>query len=905
MNLPPRTESRLHEIVVAERERRRKESEMPPEVRALLEDASRASAEFVLVEPLGRGGAGEVWKAWDRSLCRWVAVKMPAEAPDPERFRNEALAAARLSHPNIVPVHRISEFRGRPCIVMALVDGRSLAEARPPLGEAVAAVRAAALAVQYAHEQGVVHRDLKPGNLMRDGRGGVWVLDFGLAYLLQGGTRPGAGGTPAFMSPEQARGDAEAREPATDIYSLGATLYDLATGEPPFPGSRYTEVAARVLREEPRPTPGLDPRIRAAILRAMSKDPRARHPSAAAFAQELGEYLEGARPGRRRLLAAGIGAAAVAALVFGLSGLFRPTGLEAVRKVARLALDAALQFRRVGANDRMRTYLPDLEAAYREAAGHAEVEYLMGRMYRALMDDERALDFQERALRKDPAYAPALYERVVLTSRKYRRELRRAHEAARALEGGGITAREARQVPLQSLEEVERSRPDLVRLRERVVRDVRALEGARGITPSAALVAKAILAYHVGQYAEAREMLEELVGKEPLLEEAWETLARAAHLRMAEGPEELERRWEEAEHWYTQGIIRDRGYLPHWFGRSDVLRERANYRARHGDDPLPDFRAAEENLTQAAAMDRGSAEARLRRGLIRAFRAIYLMNRGQDPLGDLGEAEGDLSQAIGLEERNGEAWARRGFVRAHRGIHRLAAGEDPSRDFAEAEADFARAQALDPALAGLWMWRGYMRTHRGIFRFARGEDPKADYDQAERDLTEALRLDRQYAAAWKNRGYARTHRGAARAAQGEDPGRDFADAEEDLSETLRLDREYAAAWKNRGFVRTHRGAWLFHHGGDPRADFESADEDFGHAIELDRAHGEAWVQRAAARAWLGRAREGKGDRPGAAESYERAAEDYAEAIRLNPLLARVAGDGPERAAARARELRGK
>ncbi|MBV8881443.1 MAG: protein kinase [Planctomycetaceae bacterium] len=277
----------------------------PPEVLEIGEDLSRVLAEFVLVSRLGSGGAAEVWKSWDRLLGRWVAVKVPRFLPESQtaasRFKREAQAAARLTHPNIIPIHRVAEEKGRPYIVMQLIEGKTLLDERPAPDQAPRIIRDVARAVHYAHSQGVIHRDIKPGNLLLDGEGRPWIFDFGLVFLPDEArqlTLPGAViGTPSYMSPEQAAGGDQAHSVSTDIYSLGATLYDLVTGQPPFTGSSVADIVAKVKLEEPaRPRsliPKLDPALEGILQKAMEKNPARRYATAEELAEDLDRFLSG------------------------------------------------------------------------------------------------------------------------------------------------------------------------------------------------------------------------------------------------------------------------------------------------------------------------------------------------------------------------------------------------------------------------------------------------------------------------------------------------------------------------------------------------------------------------------------------------------------------------------------
>ncbi len=209
----------------------------------------RSSPGYDVLEVLGRGGMGVVYRARQKALNRTVALKMildgvHAGSRQVNRFRSEAEVIARLQHPNIVQIHEIGEHDGRPYLALEYVAGgtleRGLAGTPLPVDRAVRLVETLARAVQHAHERGVVHRDLKPSNVLLTAEGEPKITDFGLAKLLVGDSRQTESGalvgTPSYMAPEQVEGAPAVIGPVTDIYALGAILYELLTGRPPFRG---------------------------------------------------------------------------------------------------------------------------------------------------------------------------------------------------------------------------------------------------------------------------------------------------------------------------------------------------------------------------------------------------------------------------------------------------------------------------------------------------------------------------------------------------------------------------------------------------------------------------------------------------------------------------------------------
>ncbi len=265
--------------------------------------------DYELVREIGRGGMGVVFQARDVKLNRVVALKMIrdgalANADELQRFDKEAAAAAQFQHPNIVALFHIGKHAQRPYFCMEYISGTSLAErvALGPIASRRAAVylEAIARAVHYAHQRGILHRDLKPGNILLDENDQPKVTDFGLAKSMTTGsdqTRTGAVlGTPSYMSPEQAAG-LRTLGPAADVYSLGAILYELLTGKPPFIGDTALATLKMVAEQEPISpqliNPLADPDLVTICLKCLEKDPRRRYASAEAMADDLARHLRG------------------------------------------------------------------------------------------------------------------------------------------------------------------------------------------------------------------------------------------------------------------------------------------------------------------------------------------------------------------------------------------------------------------------------------------------------------------------------------------------------------------------------------------------------------------------------------------------------------------------------------
>jgi TolB-like protein/Tfp pilus assembly protein PilF/predicted Ser/Thr protein kinase len=276
------------------------------------QEPSRIQMEFgdyELLEEIGRGGQGVVYRARQRSLNRTVALKIIglgrwATKAHLKRFRLEAEAAASLNHPCIVPIYEVGERDGACYFSMGLVEGGQLddvAKREPmPPRRAAELIAKVARTVQFAHEHGILHRDIKPGNVLLDAKGEPHLTDFGLARLVETESTVTRTlevlGTPSYMAPEQAVGNNAAISSTTDVYGIGAVLYQLLTGQPPFAGGATYETIKLLLESDPRPPRLLNSKIDRDLsticLKCLEKDPKRRYPSALALAEDLERWLK-------------------------------------------------------------------------------------------------------------------------------------------------------------------------------------------------------------------------------------------------------------------------------------------------------------------------------------------------------------------------------------------------------------------------------------------------------------------------------------------------------------------------------------------------------------------------------------------------------------------------------------
>jgi tetratricopeptide (TPR) repeat protein/predicted Ser/Thr protein kinase len=757
---------------------------------------------YVATRLLGAGGMGEVWKAYDLELRRWVALKLLRDN-DPEelaRFKREARTAGRLSHPGIAAAYDVGEHDGRHYIAMQFVDGRTLKTwPRTDRRALVEVLRDAARAVHYAHTLGVVHRDLKPDNIMVeeiDGRRVAVVLDFGLAKSVRSShalTISGTMiGTPSYMPPEQARGEeADAR---SDVFGLGATLYDLLTDRAPFMGTSVLEVVHKVVEEDPPPIRG---DIGVVVAKAMEKDPARRYPSAADLADDLDRWLRGepirARPAsavyriqkgisRRRAvlstLAAGL--AAVVGLLVWLALLvareaqerarlerFREAYAAAMRRVEEV--QAAFVARSGRKRELGRDAMAALDAALRVDERQAAAWVALGRVRKLLGEDPAAC--WARALAADPNDAEAFFERGRQTLERYH-QLRR--DPAVIVTRGRTTYRERDPETEEERALREAGDADLGRAR------------AAGLAGHLGGYLEAVSAFGRGEYGAAESALDRYLDRVP-----WE--ARAFLLRAR--ARQYQGKAAEADEDFREAVSLDPD-------DPDAYNLRGEFRSSQKR-----YAEAEADYARAIALDPSSAFAfnnlgRLcheRRDWDKAIahytKAIELRPRYASPLNNRGnlyydlkrwaDSEADYAKALEIDP---------GYALTYNNRARLYSAQ---KRYDDAVRDYSKAIALFPRYA-----RAYYNRARVHHQTGRLDDAEADYSRA-------IEIDPGYATAWCNRGNLRHDR------RQHDP------AEADYSKAIELDPDYALAYSNRGNLYYDLKRW------------EESDRDYSAAVRLD------------------------------------------------------------------------
>ncbi|MDP7033112.1 MAG: protein kinase [Planctomycetota bacterium] len=921
------------------------------DLRALLvdkkEDSTRPTATLVSVEgalgpyrivrEIARGGVGVVYEAIDTRLKRTVALKVVDGSQHKKnqigRLKREATLAARLVHPGIVPIHEVGEAErsdGRILhyISMEYVEGQTLGEyiENLPLAARCRLLERVAEAVDYAHQCQIIHRDLKPGNILVTSEGRPVVVDFGLSKGPgeESMTRTGdILGTAYYMAPEQAKGQRKEISPATDVWSLGVILYEILCGQKPFHADTSIQMIASICREDPVPPSGLGqsvPRdLETICLKALEKSPGRRYADAGELAQDLARWRLGetiqARSrtpldrirlwaGPRASLLWGMllgGGALIGVLVFSQFRLqrqeeetqkIRQEMLTLLRQRSKDFLDTALEFRRGGNLEAMHRYVGRAELVCRDAIEKmpalAEPHYRLGRMYRALMRDGEALAEQKIALRKEGNYAPALYERMVLRTRLFRRrvsllnrdEYGRGRVRVVWLLTGPVQAgaKEWEHGP-----EIAQSDSEARVLHEGIRKDLEKLVQLPGdsFQPGQLTCAKGLLEWIEGRIGKALELLEHSVEENPQLEEGYEALSKMAI---------DENDFRQAYQWLSKGVELDRGYLPHRLGRGTVAAAIAT--KEQPGSPMAEeyFQKSFDDLSDVLKMDPIHAEALRNRGVARLYRSVGLSDLGRDTRSLLKLVQDDFDRAAELDPESAEIWLKCSLVREQWGRLLERNHEDGTDQFRAAIQVLERGLATESGRTNMSLHRerGLLLSYLATYLNPAIEEYAERFKQAIQEFDRVILERPLWHDVWAARAQSRHLLAGYQARKGADFVELYKKADADITKALEIDRGQPRYWSLRGIVRRNWAIQKIQRGQDPGEGLlRGSIEDVNRALQFEPNNGTLWMDRGLGFYFLAGYLNRKGMQP--TELIQKALEDFERAVKLSPPLAKELG----------------
>jgi serine/threonine-protein kinase len=820
---------------------------------------------YEILSFIGEGGMGKVYRARDPRLCRDVALKLvrAESAEEVGRFLREARAQARAAHPNICKVFEVGEAPGHAFIAMQLIEGRSLKDMRPELTreQAVKLIQTVSEAIHPAHRLGLVHRDIKPSNVMieqaEDGALHPYVMDFGIARDAAAGQTQtwGVEGTPLYMAPEQAKGKVAALDRRSDVYSLGATLYELLCGRPPFVGDSNIEVLFAALNDDAEPARKHDPSIpidlETIVMKCLSKEPQGRYDSARALAEDLQRYLDG-EPirGRRatwayrarmkarkhKALVALASAALVAVLSLGgVAARARWLAAEQARLSQQLGQDveAMGQFLRFAyampLHDATRergvilARMRDIEARMGRmgSAGEGPGHHALGRGYLALHRAPEALAHLQAAWSSGYRTPEVEYALGLVLGEMYKAEIEDARR---------IPDERARAARLKEAEERYLA-PALDHVRQ---------SRAQSAQVESPLYVEGLIALYGRRYGEALEKARRAFEASPWL---YEARVLEGDIARAEGNEKRQqgahdeafRAWDRAAEAYRAAEQMARSDASIYQAEAQLWRDRIEAEVTLGRSPKASFERAAAVCDDAIAADPESAEAFATKSKVHFWWGYYQSETGEDPRAELRIA---LEAAAQAEKRNPlDAGTLDAVGNTHLtlAIYEPRQGLDPRPSFDRAQESFRKAIALDARFTWPWNDLGVSYKERADYESKHGLDPRPSLAEAVKACREAMALDPAYAYAPSNACYALVARGGYEVTIGVDPRGSLDEALSYCDKAVQIGLGVTPTENLVAVAHVTRGKFELESGRDPRPELEKAGAVLAKLIAESRA----------------------------------------------------------------------
>ncbi|NOK16346.1 serine/threonine-protein kinase [Corallococcus carmarthensis] len=812
---------------------------------------------YQCVRFLGEGGMGRVFLARDPRLHRNVALKfVRGDAPElTRRFLSEARAQARVNHERVCPVYEVGEVQGRVYIAMRFIEGQPLGTLARELSveQKALVLQAACEGVHEAHRVGLIHRDLKPSNILveraEDGTLRPYVMDFGLARdWKEGVTATGAVlGTPHYMSPEQARGEVTRLDRRADVYSLGATLYSVLTGQPPIPGANGLEVLNNIAHTEPRPPRAVDPNIptdlEAIALKCLEKERSARYDSARAVADELGRFLSG-EPVRarshglgyrliktlrrhRRVASVGFVAALLVLLALGQAVLTRreaatrermarrfTESVERIEALARYSDLAPLHDTREEQRA-IRARMAALEAEVAEAGDPAvgPGHYALGRGSLALGDEARAREFLQSAWARGFREPRVAYALALVTGHEYQ---------ARLLEAERLRDPRRREARVR---EVER------RYREPALSWLRQSEGAE--VPSAAYVS-ALLAFYEGRWDDALARLATLGPGFSWFHEALKLRGDILQARAMRHWNQGEREaaaadFEAGRKAYAEAVASGESVAALYLAQGELEYGALILEVYGKGAVMPPYTRGLEAVARALTAMPDQSEARVLESRLHRRLAEYQGNLGGDDASLPQKAVSAAQRAMAFDPSRpevrrelGQAWWIWGHLRQLR-------AQDPREQLSHAAETF---EGLAPADrdAGFFLDLGLVYKTWADHEEQVGADPLPRYGKAIDSFRATARLDDRMPEAWLNLGIALYTR--ATHPRAPDADADLSQAVAALEQARTLNPGHVVSYFYGGLAHALVARRLRVRGGEPTAALERSAELYRKGLEL-------------------------------------------------------------------------
>jgi serine/threonine-protein kinase len=855
-----------------------------------------ARERFEMGELLGKGGMGEVYRAYDTSLKRHIALKL-LTSDDPDRiarFLREAQAQARIDHENVCKVFEVGEVNGKPAIAMQLLEGQALfvsdengsqpspALAQMTIEQRVRMMRAVAEGIHAAHREGLIHRDIKPSNIILERRENgdykPYVLDFGLAKEVAsaGVTSLGlAAGTPSFMAPEQARGDAAALDRRTDVYGLGATAFAILSGHPPFEGPSSLDVLIKVTEQEPPPLTGVPEDLATIVTKCLQKDPAQRYESARALAEDLGRYLDGdpilarrtslgyrllkkARKHRRLVAAAGVTALGFVALAAWtlksqiqarerarLAAVFgqEVKAIESRMRIAHLTREHDLGPEKAAIRERMSALKERMTTL--GAAARGPGDYALGRGALALGEYEQARKALEQAWQGGYREREVAYALGQVMGALYQKEL----EAAARISD-------------------EKAREERRKQAERTYRDpaLEYLQRSRGLDSESAEYVEALVAFYEKRHDEALAKARAAYGRVPWLYEARDLEARihaATGIEKADHGDQAGARaaYQEAEAAYAAAQE---------IGASDPQVSEGQCRLAEalmvmnlysGDATVePHFQAGLAACDRALRIDSESLDAYRAKARLLWRRGEGEYRKGGDPRETLKQSIEASRYVLQLRPDDVDGHFSVGIAHVMSAYYEGRYGLDPRANLQEAIRVFEAGLRLDPNNERLHDGVAISYYELASYGIKRGEDPHELLGKAEQAYRFSLTSKRESNITYTN--LALTYRTQAEyeLEHGQDPSEALRRTREAAEKALAINPRMSGGLVMLASAYRSQAEHALLLGEDPRADIDKAVETWQRLLEVNPKNVEGLVGLAVAR-WLAARHEMSQGRP--------------------------------------------